>query len=117
MATAVFTIGDADPGSSIPLSGGISGYKMVVKTITLDGGDFASGGISLTAAQLGLSSVLWLQAASQVLGLVHQYDYTNSKLVTYRGGANNAALTDAGSGTATASTNGHVIRVVAIGAA
>lgn len=85
MAVAVADIAGADT----PIAGGTAGLRMKVKTVTFDS-SYPTGGEALTAADFGLSSIVWAHA-SNASGYVFSYDYTNSKLLAYRGDNDNAA--------------------------
>ena len=77
------TITDTDASPPQAIQGGTSGYKAVVKTVALDS-SYPTGGESLTAAMLGLSTVVFL-IAQPTSGYVFEYNYTDSKLLAYYG--------------------------------
>ena len=57
--------------------------KATAADITFDS-SYPTGGMSLTAADLGLGSIHWLKAEQQgVASRICEYDYTNSKLKLY----------------------------------
>lgn len=67
--------------------------KRAMKTKVLDvtfDTSYATGGLALTKANLGLSTVEWLEA-SQSGGYTFEYDYANEKLKAFYGDNNNAA--------------------------
>lgn len=71
------------------------GYKKRVVTVTFDaGGDYQAGGPSLTAANLGFSTLLFvcgLDLTQQgTVGFVPCYDHTNSKILVYYSDSNGA---------------------------
>lgn len=69
--------------STIPVVGGQAGYEAVVKSFDFDS-SYPTGGESLTASDLGLGSVVFVLAEPKA-GYVFAYDYTNQKLLAYRG--------------------------------
>lgn len=84
---------DTDAAPPSPVVGAQKRLADVVKTVTI--GTHATGGVSVTPAMLGLSSVLFA-VANPASGYVFQYDIVNSKLIAYRSGAANGVLVDAG---------------------
>lgn len=109
MTAVVFAIADT-PGQRIKMHGGTTPLRATRKTITCDGGTATAGGDALTAAQLGLGSVLFLHAQARGAGFVHSYDYANSKLQTWQSAGSNAALDEANTVAIS-----HTIDVFAIG--
>ena len=63
----------------------LGNWRMVVATIVL-AHNYTTGGESLTAAMLGLSTVVYLQASSDMLGTVWEYDYSAATLAAYATG-------------------------------
>lgn len=56
--------------------------KLFVYKVTFDN-SYATGGVSLTAANVGLSVIDYCHV-SNTAGYVFEYDYTNSKVIAYR---------------------------------
>lgn len=108
MAAVVFTVAD-QAGPRIKLNGGQTPLRLVKKTITCDGGDASASGNALTAAQLGVTAVVWAQASARGAGYVHQYDPSGEKLYTY--------IATNGGGALTASTGAlsHTIDMLILG--
>lgn len=84
------TITDVDAGPPQQIVGGTAGYKAVVKTVTFDAVYATGGGEPLTAANLGLSTILFL-IAQPTGGYVFSYDHAAAKLLAYLGDNNNAS--------------------------
>lgn len=79
---------DVAGATDIPIVGGQAGYRGSVKDITI--GVYATGGVPVTAADLGLGSVVFVDAPVAA-GYTFEYDYVNSKLKAFRGDNPNAA--------------------------
>jgi hypothetical protein len=79
------------PGNASDVVGVPGNNKYVIKRILFDS-SYASGGESLTAADLGLESLHIVLVHGEDSGYIPQYDYTNSKLAVYEAGADGAAL-------------------------
>ena len=60
------------------------------KTIAFDS-SYVTGGMSLTASDLGLSGQVRDVRIDPKAGYVFEYDYTNSKVIVYYGDNNNVA--------------------------
>lgn len=61
----------------------VQGNKRVnVGTVTLDT-SYRNGGEAITAANLGLSQIVWVEFTCDGAGYVPQYDYSAAKLVMY----------------------------------
>ena len=86
-----------------PSGGGLQsgGATRVTNTTIVGDGSYPTGGSSLTAAQLGLTVVLWANTQIKVIGAVGAvaeayYDIPTSKLLVYTTGgqvANTTVLT------------------------
>jgi hypothetical protein len=60
----------------------IGDLKAVHGIVTFDN-SYASGGESLTAANVGLQKILFMSLNQGEDGYVYKYDYTNSKVLAY----------------------------------
>lgn len=89
MALTVF---DRDAAPPSRVVGAQSPFADVIKDVTFDS-SYATGGLSLTPAMLGLTSILKLDA-SPAGGYVFPYDYTNAKLMALRSGSANGVLVE-----------------------
>lgn len=83
---------DLDAGPPSKVIGAKTAFADVVKGITFDS-SYPTGGESLTAAMLGLASVLFAVVTPSG-GYAFEYDYTNSKVIAYRGGAASVVLAE-----------------------
>lgn len=83
---------DVDAGSGIPISGGLAGYKQVVKDFTFDN-SYPTGGLACTPAMFGFASFLYVSAEPKG-GRVFSMDYVNSKLQAYQDAGAAAALAE-----------------------
>lgn len=75
--------------------------QAVIASLTVNSGTYSAGGISLTAADLGLNKIEYICVAGPGMesgyaySVMYGYDYTNSKLIAYRQGANSPSATTA----------------------
>lgn len=76
------TVTDVDTGVAIPIVGGVAGLKQVHKIVTMDASYVATGGEPLTAAQLGLTTVLFAVVEPKG-GYVFSYDIAAAKITAY----------------------------------
>lgn len=109
-------VGDLEKGT-IPVVGGLAGYEVALKTITFDN-NYPTGGEPLTAADLGLGTVIFCDVepvpGSATTAYVTEYDYANSKVKVFTSnGAAPAALLELGAASAALDTQ--IARVFAIG--
>lgn len=91
----------SDLGAGIPTDsmGGSSGLRTTYKKVTFDATVYTTGGFSLTAAELGLSSVVFSRPVSSG-GFMFVYDATNSKIQAFYSGNTSAALAELANGSA-----------------
>ena len=108
MLLSLTTPSGATEGATI---GGAS--KFTIKRIQFDS-SYASGGESLTAANLGMTAIHIVIAQAEDSGYVAQYDYTNSTLALYEAGADAAALDEVAN---TTDVSAVYVRVLAYGLA
>lgn len=83
---------DLDAGPPSPVVGAQTKLADVVKGITFDA-SYPTGGEPLTAASLGLASVL-MAMVQPAAGYAFVYDITNSKVLAYRGAGTGAVLAE-----------------------
>lgn len=109
------TITDTDAGPPQAIAGGRAGYKSVIKTITFDN-SYPAGGETLTAGDLGLSTLLYIDASPDD-GYVVAYDYGTGKLKAYGSdsGADGPLIEPSSFGTPVTDLSAVVSRVFAIG--
>ena len=95
MAAAAITLAKLSPNADTTFGN----KKVKIRTLTFTG-DYATGGVSLTASDVGLKKIQFVEfsgvgAASDVATAnALTYDYTNSKVVLFESGASGAALAE-----------------------
>lgn len=104
------TLFDLDAGPPVKVNGGKNPLRMVIKRVTFDS-SYVTGGEPLTAANLGLASVV-AAFATGATGYKFGYDTTNSKLLAYRSGASGTAFAEVGN---TVDLSAIVCTIVAFG--
>ena len=109
MTAVVFTVTDTAGPIPIVGNGGVTspsftggqnvvtpgGLRAVVKTITTNNGTYTAAGDALSAASLGLSTVLFAKIDGTNSGFIHQYDTTNNVVFTFMSAGSSGAFASA----------------------
>lgn len=88
---------------------GVTQLAITATDITLDN-SYPTGGESVTAANLGLVSIIWAQPASAD-GYTFEFDHANSKIIAYASAGDPAPSTATISDNDSAATNGVAVYV------